>query len=325
MIKISYTKEQDLKKVLFSLAQIKNEFYQKNNFALFVNQVPKEFKSAKNVLFNKPLFDYVCTTFDWDTFNSHYYSDLAIENIDKHLSKDLAKFLQPIENKNLNLKSLKEASKTILDFHETKNCNVNIYLVSVGTPVSFRFINNEINIYVRFDVKNSQVIPAISNAIVSSIYPNNFETRQTINRYLFLNTKLKNLLDSKEYKRMYLEKDTFKLEINTISQSNYQLIGYPLNELFRKNDKGKLESSIIDLSKFTNQEYLILVKLVENQGKIVSFEEISTQLWGNAIEKKFSLEAIAKIIERLRDKLKKEGLKREVIFTKRGRGYLFVQ
>lgn len=323
-IDLSYTKENDLKKILFTLSQIKNEFYQKNNFALFVDKIPSKFISSKNVLFNKDLFEYVANQFDWEKLDFNYYSDLANDIKDPNLFKEFEPYLIDIRKHKIDINFLKDATKTILDFHEIKNCQVNIYFVSTGTPVSFRFVDNIINMFVRFDTNTSQIIPGISNAIVSNIYPKDYQTRQIINNFLFLNTNLKNLIVLKEYKRMYLEKDTFNLEASKISQENYRVLGFPLTQLARLNKNGVLESDLIKPKKLSQKEYLVLRKFVENEGVIVSFEEISYLLWGNIIDKKFSLEAISKIIERLRLKIKSDGVKREVIFTKRGRGYIFI-
>ncbi len=79
---------------------------------------------------------------------------------------------------------------------------------------------------------------------------------------------------------------------------------------------------LIKLNNLTKQEEDILNLLQQNEGNIVSFDEIANALWKNKVDEKFSLEAMAKVIENLRKKIRQSGINKEVIFTKRGSGYL---
>lgn len=79
------------------------------------------------------------------------------------------------------------------------------------------------------------------------------------------------------------------------------------------------------LTNLTKQEEDILNLLQQNKGSIVSFDEIANTLWKNKVDDKFSLEAMAKVIENLRKKIKEVGINKELIFTKRGSGYLLLK
>ena len=64
----------------------------------------------------------------------------------------------------------------------------------------------------------------------------------------------------------------------------------------------------------------MLVTLIEKQGEIVTYDEISEILFKT--EEEYSLYAISKTIQRLRDKLEKNGISGNLIQTLRKKGYL---
>lgn len=66
----------------------------------------------------------------------------------------------------------------------------------------------------------------------------------------------------------------------------------------------------------------VLKLIIKNKDKVVTFDEIAENIWQEQVDDKFSLESLAKIIQNLRNKIRNQGVKKEVIFTKRGNGYL---
>lgn len=78
----------------------------------------------------------------------------------------------------------------------------------------------------------------------------------------------------------------------------------------------------IDTSGFTNREKKLLDLLITKSPQIVTFDEINELLTNNY--EHFSLYAISKSIQRLRDRLEKSGISGSFIQTKRGEGYLLV-
>lgn len=85
------------------------------------------------------------------------------------------------------------------------------------------------------------------------------------------------------------------------------------------------KTKLPQIKSLTKQEENLLNLLQQNEGSIVSFDEVANTLWGSKVDDKFSLEAIAKVIENLRKKIKGLGINKEVIFTKRGSGYLLLK
>lgn len=93
-------------------------------------------------------------------------------------------------------------------------------------------------------------------------------------------------------------------------------LGFPKNTDFQME---KLEN---DLSK---QELNLFLCLKNKPGTLVSFDEAALAIWNSDVDEKFSLYALAKIVESLRDKIRKFGIKRQVIHTKRKQGYIYLQ
>jgi DNA-binding response OmpR family regulator len=55
---------------------------------------------------------------------------------------------------------------------------------------------------------------------------------------------------------------------------------------------------------------------------IVSYDEISELFWDDEAAERFSLYAISKSISRIRKEIKSAGIKRELIHTQKGQGYM---
>lgn len=78
---------------------------------------------------------------------------------------------------------------------------------------------------------------------------------------------------------------------------------------------------LINFKSFTKQEENLLKKLIETKGEIISFDDTADILWGEDSFDKYSPAAMAKVIENIRRKIKDQGINKELVFTKRGKGY----
>lgn len=139
-------------------------------------------------------------------------------------------------------------------------------------------------------------------------------------KYLRRMATISFLFENSVFKKFYPEfKSIIKPDYNTTL------------ELIEKSNKyleklGFSKKTVIDFTNpiFTEKESLLLEELINNQGKILTFEKCSEVLWGDESFEKFSLEAIAKVIENIRKKIRELGINKEVIFTKRSFGYMLV-
>ncbi|MBP9702523.1 helix-turn-helix domain-containing protein [Candidatus Woesebacteria bacterium] len=79
--------------------------------------------------------------------------------------------------------------------------------------------------------------------------------------------------------------------------------------------KGQLEQKW-----FGNKERLILKKLIERRGDVVTYDELADIVWGEGEFKSFW--ALAKLVERLRGSLVEVGIEPKRIESVRGQGYI---
>lgn len=105
----------------------------------------------------------------------------------------------------------------------------------------------------------------------------------------------------------------FSLPKKLIEKSNRYLnkLGFPPQEI-------KLD---LENGTFTPQETELLKYLLQHKEKLVSFDTTAKILWGKDSYDKYSPQAMAKVIENIRRKIKNQGINKEVIFTQRGKGY----
>ena len=126
------------------------------------------------------------------------------------------------------------------------------------------------------------------------------------------------------FKHTYFKK--YHKEFEDLLNTNYDYNEKELNDstAFLTKLGFPIKEVLIDLEdrNFTKQELNVLKLLIKNKDKVVTFDEIAENIWHEHVDDKFSLESLAKIIQNLRNKIRNQGIKKEVIFTKRGKGYL---
>ena len=86
-----------------------------------------------------------------------------------------------------------------------------------------------------------------------------------------------------------------------------------------KNDNGQYSYGDTTITNLTKKEEMLLDLLFAKQGLTVSYEEIASVLWPNNDD--WSLYALAKEIQRLRDKIKNSGINTRLVHAHRKRGY----
>lgn len=80
----------------------------------------------------------------------------------------------------------------------------------------------------------------------------------------------------------------------------------------------------VDFKVFSKQEENLLKYLIEINGEVVTFDKTAQILWGEKSYDKYSPQAMAKVVENIRHKIRDQEINREIIFTKRGKGYCII-
>jgi DNA-binding winged helix-turn-helix (wHTH) protein len=138
------------------------------------------------------------------------------------------------------------------------------------------------------------------------------------------------LLDKKVQIEDRLQKQF--LTVTGITSENFEIIKPKLMESFtskqinlevlRKPDYIVIADKQIYLPDLTPQQEQILKLLIENEGKLVTRDDIAKKIWGEDHLEKYSDYAIDKQISKLRKYIKKSGINKQVISTKKGKGYV---
>lgn len=211
-----------------------------------------------------------------------------------------------------------------LNFEKTlsKIEKINILITPFGTRGSFnppRVGNNfNLNVTSRVDCPAGNIASGIlqnlyiiNTWIGGEIGDENYTKRMSAISFLMTST-----IFNKYYPDFTdITKTKFTVDKNLLLQSNKYL-----EKLGIKSNKNILN----ELRNLTIQEEKVLKELIGNIGDYVTFDRIGEILWGDKIDEKYSLSAMAKVIENLRKKIKEFGINKEIIFTKRGKGYIII-
>jgi DNA-binding response OmpR family regulator len=141
---------------------------------------------------------------------------------------------------------------------------------------------------------------------------------------LLNNSKISKILET-EYKCGYLPLSRIikANQSKEYSQDSIQfLTKIGLNKPFDLYiDSGKIMTSGKEIKKLSINEKRLLMLLIKNSNKVVGIDELNGVI-SNEMEK-FSLYAVTKSIQRLRDKLEANGIPSTLIQTIREEGYMF--
>jgi hypothetical protein len=208
---------------------------------------------------------------------------------------------------------------------------ITIYPTFFGTSVSFSWINpkGELIIYLRED----QGIHTITEAVITSLtrldiyekLEGLWQESEIITDFLITETSIGKILQKYENAQKYIPtlkgvRTKEQARLLQDSEEFYKKLGIPsfdkpfgLNGYVPEINKKPLEN-------LSPNERLILRMLIKKAGMVATFDELGSELFKG--EDKFSLYAISKTIERLRNKLEANGISGSYIQTLRGQGYI---
>lgn len=335
-----YSANSEAERLLFTAHQIAVGFYRVNNFIVLPGN-PKV-KSAQIV--NFPDLPYNKIPRFWDQAKRADIPDFAV-NVDKKFLDQTVKLVTetnfPKPNFEKTRRAWEKAQNEILNeiykiMPSKKNIvkEIIIHPTTLGTSCSFNLINKynrngKILIYLREDGG----IYSITEAIVSSLTRQDvfnklnglWSESEILADWLVTESSLSKVLQKYEKAENYIatiKGIRTKQQANLLKQSEgfYKKLGIPnfdkpfsLNGLTPEINKKPVENLSL-------KERLILKKLIENANSAVSFDNIADEIFKG--DNNFSLYAISKTIERLRNKLEANGISGSYIQTLRGQGYV---
>jgi len=331
-----YSPKTEAERLIHCAHQIAVEFYRVNNFIVLpynpniknanivtfpdlpYNKIPRFWEKVKKmniyahpIKFEKSLVD-------------ETQKIIGLAKISKPDFEKIKKLWSKVENA-----VVSELYKIILASKNKIN-KITIFPTAFGTNTSFDWLSKsgEITIWLR----NDQGISTIAEAIISSITRDDvynklggmWQESEIITDWLVTESSLAKII-AKYDKTPFLPTMRgvrVKQQAKLLAESDefYKKLGLPVNQKVFGLNGLTPEVNKKPLENLSPTEKIILRLLIQKAGGVVTFDEFGNELFGD--ENDFSLYAISKNIERLRNKLEANGISGSYIQTLRSKGYV---
>lgn len=334
-----YSVETEAKRVLHTAHQIAVGFYRLNGFYVLPYS-PKNKDFGGNLVYFPDLPYHKIKRF-WEEVKRIDIRQIPIKADPKLISatENLIKenpLPRPDVRKNNGLKKmakslLTEAGKTI-PFTKNAITKITIYPTTLGTKCSFNTPHKfpaDIYIYLRND---QDIYSGLAEAILTAItrenayhLGGNWQESEFLVDWLISESSIGKIIGKYHPKKFF--SPTIKsvhakqsAKILEASEAFYRKLGIPtLTKPFSLNGLTP-EINQKPVENLSPKEKIFLRKLIENANQVVTFDEIANSAFTG--DDDFSLYAISKTTERLRNKLEANGISSSYIQTLRGKGYV---
>jgi hypothetical protein len=335
----SYSKDREILKIIFVLSQISGSFYQDKGFLLLKDIKNIQPSLREQIVVLQPsILEFVKKNTNWK-----YIKGLGFENHIKNMSKKDGEYLELFNNcfknfdqlydlipdtidwKEYDEDTLKKIIKVLISLFNLEGFNLYIHPTSSGTIGSYTYFrNSEIHVYSRLDASIEDLIECIFGGIVKELHPGeDWETYQGLQEFIVYKTVIKDILGlEKNFISTVKEPD---MALMNESNFNYLSLGFPVCRCMELANGAVSLIGYGEVDFLSKKEMEVLISLIENEGSIVSFDCIADILWRDESVERYSLQAISKVIERIRKKLDMYGCKKQVIYTRRNEGYVYVE
>ena len=307
-IKIIHTAQTEIFSLMSYFYRVKTHFYHTNQYYVLPYLIPKNKRTVYipdiEILRNK-IFIKLCNYYDYEIENKY---PQALEKMINHYK------FEPIQKKHFLTdfnsiltqfcKILDQIFPSILD----DVSNIIIMPTRYGTTCSEYSSQSPYNSTIRFFVRNDTNLEEIFYMFLmerinrTKLYTDySWEERMAICEHTMLFTPLKQLFPDFKPVLNRLQND---IDPNLKKESviYHQKLGINVLDIFLiKHGEIYINSKF---AKFTPTEKSVLKVLIENKNQIVSFEQIAEAMWQDKSTEKYSLYAMSKCVERIREKLK---------------------
>lgn len=323
-----YSVKSEAERLVMTAHQIVVGFYKTNNFII----LPYNSNSINASVVTFPDLPYNNIPRFWKIVKTINVDNLPL-TIDQKLTNGVEKLIEENKLKKTNFGKTKELwgkveTEVINEIYKVIPSKANlinkiiIYSTVFGTNCSFSWINEngEIYIYLRED----QGICAITEAIITSLTRRDVYEKlegvwaesEIITDYLVTETSIGQVLQKYEKAEEYLPtlkgiRGKEQAKLRQESDEFYKKLGISID---------KRQFNVNDFNNLTDTEKNLLTILIKNENQVVDMDKIGESIFKN--EDDFSLYAISKTVQRLRDKFEANGISGSYIQTLRGKGYV---
>jgi biotin operon repressor len=219
----------------------------------------------------------------------------------------------------------------VMPVYKNRIKKITIYPTSFGTSSSFNLINKqgEIILYLRQDKGIATIAEAIITALTrKDVYTDLegiWQESEIITDWLITKTSVAEVIKKYDKDANYLptmKGVRIKQQAKLLAESEdlYQRLGLPVNQKVFGLNGNTPEINKKPIENLSITEKKLIKTLIQNQNNVVTFDDLAEQI--SKGEENFSLYAISKTIQRLRNKLEANGISGSYIQTLRGKGYL---
>ncbi len=330
---LKYGAQFEIRKLIFTLENVKSEFYQRNDFYVLPSKtnlhrgvyLPDiDYSQIKNFRKKIPTKG----TYDVSSWEVKTFTKADCTFLEKILEPNL---LKPTEVENCQ-KVIQKINKPFTDILKTlfdiQNDKIIIVPTHIGTIASSFRIGEKIIVYWRIENDISEAIAMILEDFVTKKFEGQkFTKEQWVEKERFVdqlmtNTKLNNLFPNYLPTINPNAKDIVPNQVKFESSKYLQKLGFAIDDdLYIANDDIYINSKILETKRDYPETVNFLKILIKNKGKIVSFYDVGRALWDGDINK-FSLQALAKQAQFAREILEENGISKDKIKTYRKKGYI---
>lgn len=316
--------------------QISCGFYQDRRFLVLPYLIPKD---SRVIYFP----DLPYTTKFWNNFAS-LKQNVFVFDFDKKVV-DLAKELlasqeELLRSKNSSLemtwrKIEPEFWKTVADFLPQLSINkinkIEILPTPFGSVGSFFFKRVGSKFYfkitVRTDFGPAQIAETILTNLIWIDHPTPnlalwHQVEATVD-FLLTKSKIGKLFDF-DYVPTVTQLPEIPTNLAAESEQYLGKLGFPITSVLGYDNQHLIINNHVVYNHFTPSEKRILSNLITHKNEVIAYDQIGNWFWGDSEDAldKFNLYSVAKIMEKIRKKIKDQGVYQELIYTIRGQGYV---
>ncbi|OGK17598.1 hypothetical protein A2774_04800 [Candidatus Roizmanbacteria bacterium RIFCSPHIGHO2_01_FULL_39_12c] len=329
--------ETEAQRLIFIARNIATGFYERNSFLVLPPKYLK--KSSEIIVF--PEIEVGKIDKFWTRVKSAKIDRYPVSN-DRELIELIVKYLTGDKIREPEIDNLKiqweRAEKDVLKEIErilTITSSIQAIIIhpsNFGASVSYNVVKNtsaDIQLFLRFD----QNIHTIAEGVISSLLHDNLIVRMggTFKEKEFLIDWLVGESSIGEILRKFEPRSKFIPTSRTISKKQTSELSEVSSTFLQKLGRSRVGAAGFSLKgknpyycseplrNLNWQEKRALCLMIENKDRVVEFDEIGQIIYKNDAE--FSLWAVAKFIQRLREKLEANGVSGDYIQTVRRRGY----
>ncbi len=340
-MKVKTTWEHSIKteteRVLHCAHQIAVNFYRINNFVV----LPHTPKSGSLNLVTFPDLPYSHVPRFWDKVKTIDITTLPLKKIDKKTMEKTGELLKTVNLPKPNIEALEKTWVKAQDQILTKIYEIIpnkkgrikkiiIYPTVFGTSCSFNFINEngEIIMYLRQDQGLTTIVEAIVTSLTrKDVYEKLdgiWQESEIIADWLVTQSALAEVIRKYDKTAFIptLKGVRIKQQVRLLAESEafYKKLGFSTNQKIFGLNGLTPEINKKPVENLSPAEKAILRLLIQKAGGIITFDELGNEIFKD--DQNFSLYAISKTIERLRNKFEANGISGSYIQTLRGKGYL---